>query len=122
MSDSSNHRDPFTDDPDDHETITSLVTRATQTHRKPEQSTRKRRRYPSEDERSKITLNLEPETIAELRAITREVGAKKWVSSVSQALVDYAVKAYRSGRIKLELRPTPIGFRLEAVEVEGNEK
>jgi hypothetical protein len=121
MSDSDNHRNPFTDDEENQDTIARLVAGATQTHRRPEATKRKRRRYPTEDRRSKMTLNLDPETIASLREITREVGARKRVSSVAQALIDYALEAYQSDRITLELRPTPIGFRFEAIEVSDNE-
>jgi LmbE family N-acetylglucosaminyl deacetylase len=119
MSDSNNNRDPFTDNPEDHATITNLVQRAVQTHRQPQASTRKR--FPSEETRSKITLDLDPDTIAALREIAREMGVKKRLSALAQALMDYALEAYQSGRIVLELRPSPIGICFEAVEANDNE-
>jgi hypothetical protein len=116
MSDSNNHRNPFADDEVNQTTIERLVAGAVQTHRDPEAATRRRPRYPTEDRRSKMTLNLDPETIAILRAITHDLGAGKRVSSIAQALLDYALDAYRTKQITLELRPAPIGFRFEAVE------
>jgi macrodomain Ter protein organizer (MatP/YcbG family) len=118
MSESNNHRDPFKDDPDNHETITSLVQKAVQTHREPEQSTRKRRRYPTEDQRSKMTIDLDPDTIAQLREVAKR--EKAGVSVTAQALLDYAMEAYESGRLKFERRPATTRFVLEPVDAEGN--
>lgn len=116
MLDSDDQRNPFTDDEGDQDTISRLVAGAVQTHRKPqEESTRKRPRYPSEEDRSKITLDLDPDTIAAMREIARREGVGRYVSKVAQALLDYALEAYELGHIRLELRPAVIGRRLEAI-------
>jgi hypothetical protein len=123
MSESNNHRDPFQDDPENHSVITSLVQGAVQTHRQPpEESTRKHPRYPSEDERTarKITLDLDPDTIAALRAIPQQIGAKKRLSAIAQALLDYALEAYHSGHIELQPQLGPKGICFEAIKVSNN--
>jgi hypothetical protein len=122
MSESNNHRDPFKDDPDNHETITSLVQRAVQTHRQPpEESMRKRPRFPSEENRSKITLDLDADTIAALREIAQREGVGRGVSKVAQALLDYALEAYESGQLRLEMRPVAFSNRLVVVDKNDNQ-
>lgn len=121
MSDSNNHRNPFTDDAADQDTIARLVAEAAQTHREPEESTRKRHRYPTEDRRSKITVDLDPDTIAQLREIAQREGVGKSVSKVVQALLDYALEAYESGDLEFELRPAATRYRLEVMRRNVNE-
>jgi len=135
MSDSNNHRDvstrcardaaqsaandrnPFTEDAAHQDVIAGLVATATRTHREPPESTRKHPRYPSEAERVKITLDLDPETITALRAIPEHLGAKKRLSAIAQAFLDYALEAYQSGHIELQPRLTVKGISFEIKEV-----
>jgi LmbE family N-acetylglucosaminyl deacetylase len=119
MSDSNNHRDPFTDTPEDHATITNLVQRAVQTHRQPEESTRKRKRYPTEDRRSKMTVDLDPETTAKIREIAKQ--ERVGTSAVAQGLLDYALNAYESGRLRFERRPAYARFGLAVIDIDDNE-
>ncbi len=125
MSDSDNHRNPFTDDEGDQDTIARLVAGAAQTHREPQkESTRKRPRYPSEVERTnrRISLDLEPELKEALKDLAQEIASSRKLSAVSQALIEYGLEAYRLGRIEIRpcVRHGAVSF--EAVDVESNEK
>lgn len=125
MSDSNNNdgfKNPYTEDAENHSVITSLVQGAVQTHRQPpEESTRKRPRFPSEENRSKITLDLDAATIAALREVARREGVGRGVSKVAQALLDYALEAYESGQLRLEMRPVAFSNRLVAVDENDNQ-
>jgi len=115
-------RDPF-ESGENQGAIANLVAGAVHTHRQPqeEESNRKRPRYPTEDKRSKITLGLDSETCADLRRITQEMGVGKQVTLISQALIDYALKAYKSGHIVLKPQVGPGGVYFEATESNGSE-
>jgi hypothetical protein len=131
MSDSSKgFRDPFAEEGDD--VIKSLVSSASGIHRQPpveekpeevEDAGRKRPRYPSEVKRAKrkITLDLDPETKQDLRDVAQEVASIKHLSAISQALIDYALQAYRSGQIEVQAKINGTDITFEAIDKEGSE-
>jgi hypothetical protein len=70
------------------------------------ESNRKRRRYPSEEKRSKATYTLSPETVEAVREIAeQERFGLKQISVVAEALLLYSVEAYRAGRVCVEMVP-----------------
>ena len=81
---------------------------------------RKRPLYPSEERRTKATYDLDTAIIEALKGIAADKGLKRGQSKVAQALLSYAVDAYREGRIKLDLDMRgPDDWRL--VVMEGDE-
>jgi hypothetical protein len=113
MSNSTDRRNPFTETKDTQSTIQNLVNGAGDTHRRPQTTARKRALYPSEENRSKITLDLDADTIAALREIARQEGVGRSVSKLAQALLDHALDEYNAGRIQLKLHPVAVAHRLE---------
>ena len=75
--------------------------------RRPEQENgggeRKRRRYPSEENRSKATYDLDGELIEALREIAVRERLGRSPSKVAQAFLAFAVEEYEEGRIQLEV-------------------
>jgi len=118
MSDKQDGRNPFDQEKGQtRSVIKDLVATAADT---PWQK-KDRERFPSELTRSKITLDLQPETITTLRQMAEGLGAKKRLSAIVQALVDYALVALEEDRVELQPRVGTAGIVFELVG-EGNEK
>ena len=78
---------------------------------------RKRPRYPSEAKRTKATFDLDAATIEALKGIASAKGIKRGQSKVAEALLMFALDAYESGAVDLEIdMQGPDNWQLVVVE------